>query len=521
MPTRQKSCDACVRSKRRCDKAYPHCTRCRARSVPCVYQRLPPAAYLSGGHAAPPTTASLPSLSSSRHRFSGDALPHGRLVGTSGFNSSTSGTEAADFTDMTDMTDWSSASVQVSSAESSRRGSRAASPERPGASLQWQKQEPASEAPSPKTEDAATAANTADATEYDYMDSNWLDRICDELQNAQQPEQQDRDANTIQMDLDLGIHFPTSEHMDDQFQFDWSMFDECSMHEEVGNYSLLLPLTVEDVVWKEEDPAQWDAPLAAYEPDGGVSSLTEEHRETTPQPQLQPHQVQPQPQPQPQFQTQAQHQAQAQPPQPRFTTPPPIPCILHNPDHHISVLSSFLSRLPSSITASHTVSFIHPSLYPTPSATPSPIRACFATCVLYTSRTRANEDWIDSHVCAAVDTLLSTDPSSSPAPLRTVATVLAVPEKPRVRREKDRLASTQALLVYLAIAISDEETFKPAKVAVMADVLERWTADLCALRRGSGEGLESVPVVQSRARPKSWNVSCRPDISLFSLWNSN
>ncbi|PTB61313.1 hypothetical protein BBK36DRAFT_122468, partial [Trichoderma citrinoviride] len=40
--SRQKSCNACVRGKRRCDKRTPRCTRCAAKGLDCVYQRQPP-----------------------------------------------------------------------------------------------------------------------------------------------------------------------------------------------------------------------------------------------------------------------------------------------------------------------------------------------------------------------------------------------------------------------------------------------------------------------------------------------
>lgn len=53
--SRQKSCNACVRGKRRCDKIYPKCTRCAAKGLDCVYQKLPPV----------PASASSPSESSS------------------------------------------------------------------------------------------------------------------------------------------------------------------------------------------------------------------------------------------------------------------------------------------------------------------------------------------------------------------------------------------------------------------------------------------------------------------------
>lgn len=35
--SRQRSCNACVRSKRRCDKRTPQCTRCTERGLPCLY----------------------------------------------------------------------------------------------------------------------------------------------------------------------------------------------------------------------------------------------------------------------------------------------------------------------------------------------------------------------------------------------------------------------------------------------------------------------------------------------------
>lgn len=39
--TRQKSCNACVRGKRRCDKTTPSCTRCAAKGLDCIYQKAP------------------------------------------------------------------------------------------------------------------------------------------------------------------------------------------------------------------------------------------------------------------------------------------------------------------------------------------------------------------------------------------------------------------------------------------------------------------------------------------------
>ena len=46
--SRQKSCNACVRGKRRCDKTMPRCTRCAAKGLDCVYAKLPPSAITMG-----------------------------------------------------------------------------------------------------------------------------------------------------------------------------------------------------------------------------------------------------------------------------------------------------------------------------------------------------------------------------------------------------------------------------------------------------------------------------------------
>lgn len=44
-PPRRKSCEACKMAKRRCDLAFPACSRCISRNSPCVYPGRLPAAY--------------------------------------------------------------------------------------------------------------------------------------------------------------------------------------------------------------------------------------------------------------------------------------------------------------------------------------------------------------------------------------------------------------------------------------------------------------------------------------------
>ncbi|KAF4340233.1 C6 zinc finger domain protein [Fusarium beomiforme] len=51
--SRQKSCNACVRGKRKCDKKTPRCTRCAAKGLDCVYQRLPPGGSFHDGDLYP------------------------------------------------------------------------------------------------------------------------------------------------------------------------------------------------------------------------------------------------------------------------------------------------------------------------------------------------------------------------------------------------------------------------------------------------------------------------------------
>ncbi|KAJ6445735.1 C6 zinc finger domain-containingprotein [Purpureocillium lavendulum] len=55
--SRQKSCNACVRGKRRCDKRTPRCTRCANKGLECVYQRMPPPQPHHHHHHNPSATA--------------------------------------------------------------------------------------------------------------------------------------------------------------------------------------------------------------------------------------------------------------------------------------------------------------------------------------------------------------------------------------------------------------------------------------------------------------------------------
>lgn len=43
-PSRRKSCEACKRAKRRCDLAFPFCSRCVRRNEPCAYPGSQPSA---------------------------------------------------------------------------------------------------------------------------------------------------------------------------------------------------------------------------------------------------------------------------------------------------------------------------------------------------------------------------------------------------------------------------------------------------------------------------------------------
>ncbi|OLN81129.1 hypothetical protein CCHL11_09666, partial [Colletotrichum chlorophyti] len=58
--SRQKSCNACVRSKRRCDKRTPRCTRCAEKNFHCVYQNVPPTATTVAAAADPSSSQGEP-----------------------------------------------------------------------------------------------------------------------------------------------------------------------------------------------------------------------------------------------------------------------------------------------------------------------------------------------------------------------------------------------------------------------------------------------------------------------------
>ncbi|KAI5466718.1 hypothetical protein BGZ63DRAFT_5801 [Mariannaea sp. PMI_226] len=64
--SRQKSCNACVRGKRKCDKKTPRCTRCAAKGLDCIYQKLPPgAAFHDEDLGASPAAVTTTTASSS------------------------------------------------------------------------------------------------------------------------------------------------------------------------------------------------------------------------------------------------------------------------------------------------------------------------------------------------------------------------------------------------------------------------------------------------------------------------
>lgn len=54
-PPRRKSCEACKTAKRRCDLAFPACSRCISRNLPCSYPGRLPAAYQDLVDESPPT----------------------------------------------------------------------------------------------------------------------------------------------------------------------------------------------------------------------------------------------------------------------------------------------------------------------------------------------------------------------------------------------------------------------------------------------------------------------------------
>lgn len=60
MSSRRKSCSACARAKRRCDLGWPHCERCLARRVTCVYAWISPQEAQQVGRTTNPNIWTLP-----------------------------------------------------------------------------------------------------------------------------------------------------------------------------------------------------------------------------------------------------------------------------------------------------------------------------------------------------------------------------------------------------------------------------------------------------------------------------
>ncbi|OAA64892.1 C6 zinc finger domain protein [Cordyceps fumosorosea ARSEF 2679] len=77
LSSRQKSCNACVRGKRRCDKRTPRCTRCAAKGLECVYHKMPPSAAQGGGGSNTSSTAAAAQRQQQQQQQTPDESPGG------------------------------------------------------------------------------------------------------------------------------------------------------------------------------------------------------------------------------------------------------------------------------------------------------------------------------------------------------------------------------------------------------------------------------------------------------------
>ncbi|GJN73056.1 hypothetical protein PLIIFM63780_007120 [Purpureocillium lilacinum] len=99
--SRQKSCNACVRGKRRCDKRTPRCTRCANKGLECVYQRMPPPSSPHHHHHHHHHASSAATTSTTPNSTNGTSTANNNTNNLNGNGNACSGSSASSTTNCT------------------------------------------------------------------------------------------------------------------------------------------------------------------------------------------------------------------------------------------------------------------------------------------------------------------------------------------------------------------------------------------------------------------------------------
>lgn len=131
--------------------------------------------------------------------------------------------------------------------------------------------------------------------------------------------------------------------------------------------------------------------------------------------------------------------------------------------------------------------FLHRYLYR--DHTPSCILSCFATCVLYTNRTPGNTVMVMQALHSNVRELLAAETSRA----------VAMPV--------EKLARTQALLLYQIIRLLDGDVALRVQGENDVALLKRWLSELYKVRENLGDLAQLGDSVRRKQHPGEWEVS--------------
>ncbi|KAK3390050.1 hypothetical protein B0H63DRAFT_464706 [Podospora didyma] len=201
------------------------------------------------------------------------------------------------------------------------------------------------------------------------------------------------------------------------------------------------------------------------------------------------------------------------------------PWHLYDPKSTLHYVTNRVKSFTNDMATRNATPFLHRYLYR--DYTPQCILSCFATSVLYTSRTPANTAMVMQAIYTSVRELVDggqSDEAASGHHNKFLAGPTVTPV--------EKLARVQALFLYQAIRLFDGDVGLRAQAEKDMALLQTWVGELCDLRENLGDLARSGEDISAALRaqpPKDWErwifaesarrtiVMCYAVIMLFAL----
>lgn len=171
------------------------------------------------------------------------------------------------------------------------------------------------------------------------------------------------------------------------------------------------------------------------------------------------------------------------------------PWHFYDPKTSIYHIINRVKNFTSSIATQNAAPFLHRYLYR--SHTPKCILTCFSVSVLYANRTPANMPMVMRAIHSGVKELVDGETGRS-----GLMACVGGAKKPI-----DRLARTQAMLLYQIIRLLDGNITLRAQAERDIPLLNSWLGDLCKVRENLGDVARLGNSTARTQPPADWDVS--------------